>query len=388
MGELLPELLPDLLDLDLDRKDSLYVKEDPKEAGKDLLKDSSYRYMLHGKGTEAIIKATATRSKKEMQQYHTGSAYIDFEGVRVNIDEYFLPKLNLKLTPLTGKLLQLMLIGATGLLNREAVTEISLNLNLMEVANALGRNVENRNTKSKFKREFLNALEILSRINLQIEETLGGKPITIGKAHLLSSFMPSATDKDTTQVILGLKFLEYLSKTHLKAFNTNILKIVEASSYQFHTAYNNYVTIAKNHVPNEGQVTPVKARIFSIETAIRWATLPTIEDVKNSDRRYTQRIIEPLEKILDDEHGLIEKWEWCKAKGGKLTDSEKANLGSYDVIQDLFIKVIAIKEEEPLLNAVYPATGRIMEAREKKAKQRAKRVATAKAEQPKPDKDE
>ena len=382
------ELLPDLLDLNLDRKDSLYVKEDPKEAGKDLLKDSSYRYMLQGKGTEAIIKATATRSKKEIQQYHTGSAYIDFEGVRVNIDEYFLPKLNLKLTPLTGKLLQLMLIGATGLLNRSAVTEISLNLNLMEVANALGRNVENRNTKSKFKREFLNALEILSRINLQIEETLGGKSITVGKAHLLSSFMPSNTDKDTTEVILGLKFLEYLSKTHLKAFNTNILKIVEASSYQFHTAYNNYVTIAKNHVPNEGQVTPVKARIFSIETAIKWATLPTIEDVKKSDRRYTQRIIEPLEKILDDEYGMIEKWEWCKAKSEKLTDSEKANLGSYDVIQDLFIKVIAIKEEEPLLNAVYPATGRIIEAKEKKAKQRATRVAKAEAVQPKPAKDE
>lgn len=382
------ELLPDLLDLDLDRKDSLYVKEDPKEAGKDLLKDSSYRYMLQGKGTEAIIKATATKSKKEIQQYHTGSAYIDFEGVRVNIDEYFLPKLNLKLTPLTGKLLQLMLIGATGLLNRAAVTEISLNLNLMEVANALGRNVENRNTKSKFKREFLNALEVLSRINLQIEETLGGKSITVGKAHLLSSFMPSSADKDTTEVILGLKFLEYLSKTHLKAFNTNILKIVEASSYQFHTAYNNYVTIAKNHVPNEGQVTPVKARIFSIETAIKWATLPTIEDVKNSDRRYTQRIIEPLEKILDDEYGMIEKWEWCKAKSEKLTDKEKANLGSYDVIQDLFIKVIAIKEEEPLLNAVYPATGRIIEAKEKKAKQRAKRVAKAEAVQPKPAKDE
>ena len=68
-------------------------QRDPKEAGKDLLKDSSYRYMLQGKGTEAIIKATATKSKKEIQQYHTGSAYIDFEGVRVNIDEYFLPSL-------------------------------------------------------------------------------------------------------------------------------------------------------------------------------------------------------------------------------------------------------------------------------------------------------
>ena len=374
--------------VNLDRKEQTYLKEEPIEAGLGLL-DSSYRYMLHGKGTEAIIKATATRSKKEIQQYHTGSAYIDFEGVRVNIDEYFLPKLNLKLTPLTGKLLQLMLIGATGLLNREAVTEIRLDLNLVDVATALGRNIESKQAKYKFKKELLNALEVLRRINLQIVETAKGKELKVGMAYLISSFMPSATDKDTTEVKLGLEFLNYLSQVHMKAFNTNILKISDASSYQFHTAYNNYVTIGNNHVAKEGQKTPVQAKIISIETAIKWTTtLPAIEDVKGSDRRYTQRIIEPLEKILDDEHGMIEKWEWCKAKGEKLTDNEKANLGSYDVIQDLFIKVIAIKEEEPLLNAVYPATGRILEAKEKKAKQRAKRVAKAEAIQPEPDKDE
>lgn len=384
------ELLSDLLDLELDlERNSLYVKEDPKEAGKDLLKGSSYSYMLHGKGTEAVIKATAARSRKEIQKYNTGSAYIDFDGVRVNIDEYFLPKLNLKLTPLTGKLLQLMLLGTTQRLNREAVTGISLNLNLVDVATALGRNIESKQAKYKFKKELLSALEVLRRINLQIVETAKGKELKVGMAYLISSFMPSATDKDTTEVKLGLEFLNYLSQVHMKAFNTNILKISDASSYQFHTAYNNYVTIGNNHVAKEGQKTPVQAKIISIETAIKWTTtLPTIEDVKNSDRRYTQRIIEPLEKILDDEHGMIEKWEWCKAKGGKLTDSENENLGSYDVIQNLFIKVIAIKEEEPLLNAVYPATGRIIEAKEKKAKQRAKRVAKAEAIQPKPDKDE
>ena len=372
--------------VNLDRKEQTYLKEEPIEAGLGLL-DSSYRHMLHAKGTEAVIKATATRGKKEIQQYTTGSAYIDFDGIRVNIEEY--AKLNLKLTPLTGKLLQLMLIGATQLLKRDAVTEIRLDLNLSKVAEALGRNVENRNTKSKFKREFLNAMEVLSRISLRIEEELNGRQITVGKAHLLSSFTPSETEKDTTEVILGLKFLEYLSMGYLKAFNTNILKITDASSYQFHTAYNNYVTIGRNHLASKEQTGPVKAKIFSIESAIKWAaTLPTIEDVKNSDRRYTQRIIEPLEKILDDEHGIIEKWEWCKAKGEKLEDNEKDNLGSYDVIEKLYVKVIAIKEEEPLLSAVYPATGRIIEAKEKKAKQRTKRVAKAQAMQPEPNKDE
>ena len=135
MGELLPDLLEKLsqdLELDLDRS-SIYLEEGPKEAGNDLLK-SSYRHMLQAKGAEAVIKVSATRSKKEIQQYTTGSAYIDFDGVRVNIEDY--AKLNLKLTPLTGKLLQLMLIGATQLLKRDAVTEIVLNLNLMEVASA------------------------------------------------------------------------------------------------------------------------------------------------------------------------------------------------------------------------------------------------------------
>jgi len=384
MGELLPELLPDLLDLDLDRKDSLYVKEDPKEAG-----TASVRNILHNKGTAAVIKASAEKNKKEIQRYTTGSAYIDFEGVRVNIDDYFLPKLNLKLTPLTSKLLQLMLVDATQLLNREAVTEIGLRLNLAEVASDLDRNIESKQAKYKFKKEFFNALEVLSRINLRVEEELNGKSINIGKAHLLSSFMPSETEKDTTEVILGLEFLKYLSNGYLKSFDMNILKISDASSHQFHTAYNNYVTMGNNLIAIKNQKGPVKGKIFKVETAITWAAhLATIEDVKNSDRRYTQRILEPLEKILDDEHGLIEKWEWCKAVGEKLTDEERANIGSYDILKNLYVKVITLKKEEELLEGAYAAAGRIMETKEKRANQRARRVAKAKAEQPKPDKDE
>ena len=375
-------ILYDLLEVDTSPR-KLEISP-PKEAG-----TASVRNILHNKGTAAVIKASAARNKKEIQQYTTGSAYIDFEGVRVNIDDYFLPKLNLKLTPLTSKLLQLMLVDATQLLNRNAVTEIALRLNLAEVASDLDRNIESKQAKYKFKKEFFSALEVLSRINLRVEEELNGKSINIGKAHLLSSFMPSETEKDTTKVILGLEFLKYLSNGYLKSFDMNILKISDASSHQFHTAYNNYVTMGNNLIATKSQKGPVKGKIFKVETAITWAAhLATIEDVKNSDRRYTQRILEPLEKILDDEHGLIEKWEWCKAVGEKLTDEERANIGSYDILKDLYVKVITLKKEEELLEGAYAAAGRIMEAREKKAKQRAKRVATAKAEQPKPDKDE
>ncbi|MCX3072516.1 hypothetical protein, partial [Providencia stuartii] len=331
----------------------------------------------------------APRNKKKIQHYTTGSAYIDYDGVRVNIDDYFLPKLNLKLTPLTSKLLQLMIIEATQLLNRNAVTEIALSLNLAEVASDLNRNIESKQAKYKFKKEFFSALEVLSRINLRVEEELNGKSISIGKAHLLNSFMPSETEKDTTKVILGLEFLKYLSNGYLKSIDMSILKISDASSHQFHTAYNNYVTMGNNLIPIKNQKGPVRAKIFKVETAIRWtAKLPTIEDVKNGDRNYTLRILEPLEKILDDEHGLIQKWEWCKAKGEKLTSEELENIGSYDVLKKLNVKVITLKKEEELLEGALAAAGRIMESKEKKANQKARRVAKAKARQPKPDKDE
>ena len=147
--------------------------------------------------------------------------------------------------------------------------------------------------------------------------------------------------------------------------------------------------MGNNLIAIKNQKGPVKGKIFKVETAITWtAHLATIEDVKNSDRRYTQRILEPLEKILDDKHGLIEKWEWCKAVGEKLTDEERANIGSYDILKNLYVKVITLKKEEELLEGAYAAAGRIMELKEKRANKRARRVAKAKAEQPKPDKDE
>lgn len=48
-----------------------------------------------------------------------------------------------------------MLVDATQLLNRNAVTEIALRLNLAEVASDLDRNIESKQAKYKFKKEFL-----------------------------------------------------------------------------------------------------------------------------------------------------------------------------------------------------------------------------------------
>lgn len=53
--------------------------------------------------------------------------------------------------------------------------------------------------------------------------------------------------------------------------------------------------------------------------------IPSYETVRDSNRRYTQRIIEPLEKNLNHlvEIGVIEYWDYCHANGEPLTDEEQ-----------------------------------------------------------------
>ena len=93
--------------------------------------------------------------------------------------------------------------------------------------------------------------------------------------------------------------------------------------------------MSKNHLTrSKGQTTPVQARIISLETAIKWiGTWRTLDQIKQVDRKYSEHIVEPLERILDDENGAILKWEWCKAKGERLTEEEKVNIAKYDLLK-------------------------------------------------------
>lgn len=54
--------------------------------------------------------------------------------------------------------------------------------------------------------------------------------------------------------------------------------------------------------------------------------IPSYEAVKETDRAYTRRIIEPLERDLDHlaAIGFLDHWDYCHEKGEPLTDEEQA----------------------------------------------------------------
>lgn len=65
---------------------------------------------------------------------------------------------------------------------------------------------------------------------------------------------------------------------------------------------------------------------LSVEKLLEFVEgIPSFETVKETDRAYTRRIIEPMEKSLNHlvEIGFIEYWDYCHENGEPLTDEEQ-----------------------------------------------------------------
>lgn len=353
-------------------------------------RESNFQTILRNAGTDAVNKVSVSKSNLKPVEMSTGDGLINFDNVTLAIEGYYSDRI--KSNILASKLFNFanMEALATNAVGQDFTNSTNINLNLYDIASKIGRDITKPYSKSKFKKEVLEALSILKRIEIKITaEMLRGADAhdRIRSTNLLNSFDYST--KGATKDIITLRFdplfMEYLSMGYLMPFRKSLLKITDEACYRFHTELMRYFCMPRNHAPRaKSQNSPVQARIISLHTAIEWiGTWQTLEQVKEGDRAYSRSIVEPLEKILDDESGAVLRWEWCKAKGERLTEEEKNNLAKYDLLKDLFIHFIEMKNEEDFIDNVYVGTGRIIEHREKKAKQRTRRSAIAKKSQPK-----
>lgn len=375
---------PNFINIEPTAKVNLYQEKTVPEQ-----KESNFQPILRNAGTDAFNKVSVSKSNLKVKETTTGDGVINFDNVTLAIEGYYSDRI--KSNILASKLFNFanMEALATNAVGQDFTNDTNINLNLYDIASKIGRDITKPYSKSKFKKEVLEALSILKRIEIKITaEMLRGKDAhdRIRVTNLLTTYDYST--KGATKDIITLRFdplfMEYLSMGYLMPFRKSLLKITDEASYRFHTELMRYFCMPKNHAPRKKeQDTPVQARIVSLDTAIGWiGTWQTLAQVKEGDRAYSRSIVEPLEKILDDESGAILKWEWCKAKGERLTEEEKDNIAKYDLLKDLFVHIIKMKDEADFINDVYVGTGRIIEHREKKAKQRAKRTASAKKAQP------
>lgn len=78
--------------------------------------------------------------------------------------------------------------------------------------------------------------------------------------------------------------------------------------------------------------------IISVQTLLKATPeLPTYEEVQNSNRAFTSRIIEPFKRDMDALKDILQ-WEYCKSRGEPVTDEELEKL-DYDIFSRLLIKV-------------------------------------------------
>lgn len=375
---------PNFINIEPTAKVNLYQEKAVPEQ-----KESNFQTILRNKGTDAVNKVSVSKSNLKIKEMTTGDGVVDLGNVSLAIKGYHSDKI--KFNILASKLFNFAIMEAlaTNAVRQDIVNDTSINLNLYDIASKIGRDITKPYSKSKFKKEILEALSILRRIEINIiVEVIRNTEVhdRITNTNILNRFAYSTkgATKDIVTLIFDPMFMEYLSMGYLTQFRKSLLKITDEASYRFHTELMRYFCIPKNHtLRTEKQDTPVQARIISLRTAIEWiGTWQTLEQVREGDRAYSRSVVEPLEKILDDESGAILKWEWCKAKGVKLTEEEKDNLAKYDLLKDLFIHFIEMKDEEDFIGEIYNGAGRIIEHRKKRAKQKAKRIAIAKKAQP------
>ena len=322
-----------------------------------------------GQIIEATSYASAKRERDKFQVRKSQSGDVglyEFKDVKVEVNNYndFQPsKTSTKvISYLCTKLYK-------QLPSREKSENLNMSLDLLKTGeNLKGKPITTPTERKNFRRDFFNALEFLSRLRVASVETLKGKKLTIGVINIIGSYKPNEENKNLVDVEITGGFCDYLEQCNLTQVNMLTFALGDNGSYLFHYNFSKYFSLPENQVPQAGKI--LKARIFSVQTAIEWThTLPTLEEVKEVDRQYTRRIIDPLEKILDDKNGVIESWFYCKAKGVKVTDEELEN-PSYESLSNLYIYAERIKDEKLIQEKLAPIVGRKLVAREKAQKQK------------------
>ena len=78
--------------------------------------------------------------------------------------------------------------------------------------------------------------------------------------------------------------------------------------------------------------------IIAVKTLLAAApNLPSYEEVMNTDRALSRRIIEPFERDMDALEDTL-TWTYCRSNNTPLTDEELSSM-SYDTFINLLIKI-------------------------------------------------
>ena len=200
---------------------------------------------------------------------------------------------------------------------------------------------------------------------------------------LVRPFPEVKLERGRVKVGFSPSFANYLAKTTglLMNYPANLLKLKENNSNLYPLGYKLALYRSMDANIRRG-----KANVLSVEACLECCPgIPSIEDVRKKQNSPAKRIIEPFERALDSlqEQGIINRWEYCLAKGEPLKD---AVVTDYNYFISLYIsydiKDYPIEDELPRIQATAEKRQKRKERQERFVdKALAKKKADAMAEE-------
>jgi len=290
-------------------------------------KDRAFSPMLQGTGTNKLAQIS-TRTTAPGVDVITGVATIsDGGGYTLKIDNFAATK---GIRPSTHKLLNACIISMTEQNHYKGKGEVNtiVSIRLTEYARLLGK-PQTKSSLNKLRERVKEDLETLFLCRLTWAETKGNKEENFSDIRIFSS---KEIRNGVIRVGFAPELAQYLIGAYIMNFPLALFRVDERNP--------NTLTIGKKLSLHRGIYNNQKrgtANIISVKALLEECkqTLPSYEEVMNSDKHVGDRIMKPFEDALNSLDFIT--WEYSNSKGAPLTDDQLLNM-AYATFAKLYIK--------------------------------------------------
>ena len=265
--------------------------------------NGNYQNILQGGAINTLFTISSKNFKTD--KYNT-SPSITKNGIQFSIRDYD----KLIFNPNFYKVLDYIILKLTPVLpyKSDDISRLknfqNLDIVVSDFISDCGLSISNR---AKAKEQLFNVIRILTRMNLTFDSVIKQGKKT--KAEYINTPICGAyNERGKFLIIFAPDFLKYLSNTYIMPFNTNLFKI----NMKNHA--NSYLIGRRLLLHKNMNYTKSNADIISVKSLLEsMPSLPRYEEIRNTDRRITIRIIEPLELALTAlacEYDILDSWSY------------------------------------------------------------------------------
>ena len=276
---------------------------------------SQFSTIRQGRGTNTLTKITTTKNQGTKDKI-ADKLTIKKDGVTVSIAN-FSNVLGLKTT--THQLLNALMVTLT----EAGVKEQGVALPLEDYM-ALRGLKDKKTARSQVKAD----LDTLYNASMSFKENIKGKDQDFYDVRIIES---KGIKNGVIYASFSSQLFKVIQKYPIMSYPLALWR------YNPKLNPNSYYLLKRISEHKNMNLGKKNEDIISVQTLLKATPkLPTYEEVQNSNRAFTSRIIEPFERDMDNLNDVLQ-WEYCKSRGEPVTDEELEKL-DYDIFSKLLIK--------------------------------------------------